>query len=121
MTNSRQGSIRSRFGTAVTRREQRWLRVLLEPNLYCGQCPYCPAGRYNLRERLRVVGCQPGVQVLTTQYVITPMRQMPAIGTLTAGCRGRTCLFRQLAPGPAGCVPVVRPVSETWFVKSGRG
>ncbi len=34
------------------------MRVILEPNLYCGQCPYCRAGRYNLCERLRVVGCQ---------------------------------------------------------------
>lgn len=34
------------------------MRVILEPSLYCGQCPYCRAGRYNLCERLRVVGCQ---------------------------------------------------------------
>jgi 2-desacetyl-2-hydroxyethyl bacteriochlorophyllide A dehydrogenase len=34
------------------------LRVILEPNLICGQCPYCRSGRYNLCERLRVVGCQ---------------------------------------------------------------
>src|SRR5207302_8892720 len=33
-------------------------RVLLEPNLVCGQCFYCSAGRYNLCEELRVVGCQ---------------------------------------------------------------
>ena len=33
-------------------------RVLLEPNLVCGQCRYCRSGRYNLCENLRVVGCQ---------------------------------------------------------------
>jgi len=37
---------------------QAGLRVTLEPSLYCGQCPYCRAGRYNLCERLKVVGCQ---------------------------------------------------------------
>lgn len=33
-------------------------RVLLEPNLVCGECPYCLSGRCNLCERLRVIGCQ---------------------------------------------------------------
>ena len=33
-------------------------RVLLEPNLVCGQCPYCRSGRYNLCEHLAVVSCQ---------------------------------------------------------------
>jgi L-iditol 2-dehydrogenase len=33
-------------------------RVLLEPNLVCGTCPYCRSGRYNLCEQLLVVGCQ---------------------------------------------------------------
>jgi L-iditol 2-dehydrogenase len=33
-------------------------RVLLEPNLVCGNCAYCTSGRYNLCEKLVVVGCQ---------------------------------------------------------------
>lgn len=33
-------------------------RVLVEPNLVCGRCRYCSAGRYNLCEHLRVLGCQ---------------------------------------------------------------
>jgi L-iditol 2-dehydrogenase len=33
-------------------------RVLLEPNLVCGRCFYCTSGRYNLCEKLQVVGCQ---------------------------------------------------------------
>jgi 2-desacetyl-2-hydroxyethyl bacteriochlorophyllide A dehydrogenase len=33
-------------------------RVVLEPNLVCGECAYCRSGRYNICERLKVVGCQ---------------------------------------------------------------
>lgn len=33
-------------------------RVLLEANLVCRTCLYCRSGRYNLCERLKVVGCQ---------------------------------------------------------------
>lgn len=33
-------------------------RVLLEPNLVCGRCFYCVSGRYNLCEKLEVIGCQ---------------------------------------------------------------
>jgi L-iditol 2-dehydrogenase len=33
-------------------------RVLLEPNVTCGACEYCTSGRYNLCEKLVVVGCQ---------------------------------------------------------------
>jgi L-iditol 2-dehydrogenase len=33
-------------------------RVILEPNLVCGECAYCQSGRYNICESLRVVGCQ---------------------------------------------------------------
>ena len=46
---------------AVGAAVQRWTpgdRVLLEPNLVCGRCLHCTSGRYNLCERLRVVGCQ---------------------------------------------------------------
>jgi len=34
------------------------MRVILEPNLICGRCPYCRAGRYNICQQLKVVGCQ---------------------------------------------------------------
>jgi L-iditol 2-dehydrogenase len=33
-------------------------RVLAEANLICGHCIYCRAGRYNLCEELKVLGCQ---------------------------------------------------------------
>lgn len=33
-------------------------RVLVEPNLVCWRCRYCTSGRFNLCERLRVLGCQ---------------------------------------------------------------
>ncbi|HWC79047.1 MAG TPA: alcohol dehydrogenase catalytic domain-containing protein [Pseudonocardiaceae bacterium] len=33
-------------------------RVVVEPNLYCGTCPQCLAGRYNICRNLAVFGCQ---------------------------------------------------------------
>jgi L-iditol 2-dehydrogenase len=33
-------------------------RVVVEPNLACGRCPQCRAGRYNICATLRVFGCQ---------------------------------------------------------------
>lgn len=40
--------------------EESWRgrRVVLEPNLYCGDCALCQQGRYNICERLDVFGCQ---------------------------------------------------------------
>ncbi|MDR1825978.1 MAG: alcohol dehydrogenase catalytic domain-containing protein [Bifidobacteriaceae bacterium] len=33
-------------------------RVVVEPNLVCGECPQCLAGRYNICRRVAVFGCQ---------------------------------------------------------------
>ncbi|WP_338784762.1 alcohol dehydrogenase catalytic domain-containing protein [Streptomyces sp. DG1A-41] len=33
-------------------------RVVVEPNLFCGRCPQCRSGRYNICRELRVFGCQ---------------------------------------------------------------
>ncbi|MFD8388598.1 zinc-binding dehydrogenase [Streptomyces sp. NPDC059680] len=33
-------------------------RVVIEPNLYCGRCPQCLSGRYNICQELKVFGCQ---------------------------------------------------------------
>jgi 2-desacetyl-2-hydroxyethyl bacteriochlorophyllide A dehydrogenase len=33
-------------------------RVVVEPNLYCGTCPPCEEGRYNICRELAVFGCQ---------------------------------------------------------------
>ncbi|WP_328408206.1 alcohol dehydrogenase catalytic domain-containing protein [Streptomyces violaceus] len=33
-------------------------RVVVEPNLFCGQCPQCRTGRYNICQELKVFGCQ---------------------------------------------------------------
>ena len=33
-------------------------RVIIEPNLFCGQCPQCRSGRYNICQELKVFGCQ---------------------------------------------------------------
>jgi L-iditol 2-dehydrogenase len=33
-------------------------RVIIEPNLYCGVCPQCRHGQYNICQELKVFGCQ---------------------------------------------------------------
>ncbi|MFI6935145.1 zinc-binding dehydrogenase [Streptomyces sp. NPDC050287] len=33
-------------------------RIIIEPNLYCGRCPQCRSGRYNICQELKVFGCQ---------------------------------------------------------------
>ncbi|GAA2570192.1 alcohol dehydrogenase catalytic domain-containing protein [Streptomyces roseoviolaceus] len=33
-------------------------RVVVEPNLFCGRCPQCRTGRYNICQELKVFGCQ---------------------------------------------------------------
>jgi 2-desacetyl-2-hydroxyethyl bacteriochlorophyllide A dehydrogenase len=40
--------------------DESWLgaRVVVEPNLACGHCPQCSAGRYNICRELLVLGCQ---------------------------------------------------------------
>jgi 2-desacetyl-2-hydroxyethyl bacteriochlorophyllide A dehydrogenase len=40
--------------------DQSWVgaRVVVEPNLACGQCPQCLQGRYNICRDLLVLGCQ---------------------------------------------------------------
>ncbi|TFB75398.1 alcohol dehydrogenase [Cryobacterium glaciale] len=44
-------------------------RVVIEPNLYCGTCDQCAAGRYNICATLDVFGCQtPGG--MADQFVI---------------------------------------------------
>ncbi|MFA5859305.1 MAG: alcohol dehydrogenase catalytic domain-containing protein [Elusimicrobiota bacterium] len=33
-------------------------RVTIEPSIVCGTCPQCRAGRYNICDNLKVIGCQ---------------------------------------------------------------
>ena len=48
-------------------------RVVIEPNLACGHCPQCAAGRYNICAELKVFGCQtPGG--MTDYFVIAADR-----------------------------------------------
>lgn len=48
-------------------------RVVVEPNLACGHCPQCRAGRYNICATLQVFGCQtPGG--LADRFVIAANR-----------------------------------------------
>ncbi|SNT35816.1 zinc-dependent alcohol dehydrogenase [Rhodococcoides kyotonense] len=51
-------------------------RVVVEPNLACGQCTQCRAGRYNICAELAVFGCQtPGG--LTDAFTIAEDRVIP--------------------------------------------
>jgi L-iditol 2-dehydrogenase len=45
-------------------------RIVCEPNLVCGTCFNCRAGRYNICDNLRVVGCQ-GVGAMA-DYILLP-------------------------------------------------
>lgn len=51
-------------------------RVVIEPNLACGVCDQCKAGRYNICAKLDVFGCQtPGG--LTDRFTIAADRVIP--------------------------------------------
>ena len=51
-------------------------RVALEPNLTCGQCTQCRAGRYNICKELLVFGCQtPGA--LADSFTVALDRLVP--------------------------------------------
>ncbi|WP_267421106.1 MULTISPECIES: zinc-dependent alcohol dehydrogenase [unclassified Curtobacterium] len=51
-------------------------RVVIEPNLACGVCDQCKAGRYNICAKLDVFGCQtPGG--LTDRFIIPADRVIP--------------------------------------------
>jgi L-iditol 2-dehydrogenase len=57
-------------------------RVLVEPNLVCGECQYCRSGRYNLCDRLVVLGCQtPGA--MADAFTVPASRLHPIPDTLT--------------------------------------
>ncbi len=47
-------------------------RVILEPNIVCGECAYCRSGRYNLCEQLTVVGCVGPLAGAMADYFIAP-------------------------------------------------
>lgn len=99
-------------------------RVVVEPNLYCGRCPQCRSGRYNICQELRVFGCQtPGaladlftipadrvhripsgmtdVQAVLVEPLATPVHAVAKAGDLT----GRTVAV--LGAGPIGLLTVV--------------
>jgi 2-desacetyl-2-hydroxyethyl bacteriochlorophyllide A dehydrogenase len=51
-------------------------RVVIEPNLACGECDQCREGRYNICSNLEVFGCQtPGG--MTDKFVIASDRVIP--------------------------------------------
>ncbi|MFC4508559.1 MULTISPECIES: zinc-dependent alcohol dehydrogenase [Streptomyces] len=94
-------------------------RVIVEPNLYCGECAQCRSGRYNICRQLKVFGCQtPGgmadlftipadrvhrvpegmtdLQAALVEPLATPVHAVAKAGDLT----GRTVAV--LGAGPIG-------------------
>ncbi|MEU9207881.1 alcohol dehydrogenase catalytic domain-containing protein [Streptomyces sp. NPDC048415] len=94
-------------------------RVIVEPNLFCGQCPQCRSGRYNICQELKVFGCQtPGamtdlftipagrvhhvpegmtdIEAALVEPLATPVHAVAKAGDLT----GRTVVV--LGAGPIG-------------------
>ena len=94
-------------------------RVIVEPNLYCGRCPQCRSGRYNICRELRVFGCQtpggmaelftiaadrvhrvpegmPDLHAALVEPLATPVHAVAKAGDLT----GRTVAV--LGAGPIG-------------------
>jgi L-iditol 2-dehydrogenase len=99
-------------------------RVTIEPNLYCGDCPQCRSGRYNICQELKVFGCQtPGgmadlftisadrvhpipaamsdVEAAFVEPLATPLHAVGKAGDL----RGRTVVV--LGAGPIGLLVMV--------------
>lgn len=98
-------------------------RVIIEPNLFCGRCPQCRSGRYNICQELKVFGCQtPGAmtdlftiaahrahhvpdgmtdfQAALVEPLATPVHAVAKTGDLT----GRTVAV--LGAGPIGLLTV---------------
>ncbi|MFI1164291.1 zinc-binding dehydrogenase [Streptomyces sp. NPDC020801] len=99
-------------------------RVIVEPNLYCGRCPQCRSGRYNICQELKVFGCQtPGaladlftipagrvhrvpdgmtdLEAVLVEPLATPVHAVAKAGDLT----GRTVAV--LGAGPIGLLTLV--------------
>ena len=49
-------------------------RVTAEPSLVCGECEPCRAGRYNICERLKVIGCQSDGAL--AEYLVVPAEKL---------------------------------------------
>ncbi|MEU9395405.1 alcohol dehydrogenase catalytic domain-containing protein [Streptomyces sp. NPDC048324] len=98
--------------------------VIVEPNLYCGLCPQCRSGRYNICQDLKVFGCQtPGaladlftipadrvhrvpdgmtdLQAVLVEPLATPVHAVAKAGDLT----GRTVAV--LGAGPIGLLMLI--------------
>lgn len=50
-------------------------RVILEPNIVCGECEHCRSGRYNLCDTLTVVGCVGPLDGAMADYFIAPAQR----------------------------------------------
>lgn len=61
-------------------------RVCVEPSLYCGECPRCASGRYNICDNLRVLGFQaPGAMCDKIAVPSHRIHFLPDSVTFTSG------------------------------------
>ena len=51
-------------------------RVIVEPSLVCGECYLCRTGRYNICEKLRVMGCQ-GDGAMQKYFIVPASKVVP--------------------------------------------
>lgn len=72
-------------------------RVILEPNVACGECAYCLAGRYNLCDELYVIGCSgPLPGAMADRFIAPAARFFKADPRLT---RSEAAMVEPLATG----------------------
>ena len=91
-------------------------RVVVEPNLACGHCPQCRAGRYNICTELAVFGCQtPGA--LADRFVIRADRLHP----VPAGLGDLDAVLTEPLSTPVRAVRSVGPLDGRSVVVLGAG
>lgn len=89
----------------------RGTRIVVEPNLACGKCPPCLAGRYNICATLEVFGCQtPGG--MTDYFTIAADRVVPLPDDLD----DRWAAL--IEPAATPCMPYVELAISTAAVSS---
>ena len=57
-------------------------RITAEPNLVCGKCYNCRTGRYNICEKLRVMGCQ-GDGAMAEYFLLSADKTVPIPNNLS--------------------------------------
>lgn len=92
-------------------------RVVVEPNLYCGQCKQCRSGTYNLCERLDVFGCTTPSGGMADYFVIPAER----VHLVPAGLSDRAAALIEPLATPVHAVRVAGDLRGAAVVVLGAG